>query len=603
MIDIVADPSKKIRYYFRVNSTPLPKTIYVVDEAGNPYPVNTKTWQVNLKRNAGDSTNVVQLLSGSGLTIGVNSITIAPSQAQVNIQPREYFIEVRNVTDAQSWFTGIAKGHEGEFDNFETDALTITVTNANGGTILIDQTGASDYGALGGVVNGVNTTFTVSNGTYTSGTLIVYRNGVAQTAGEFAELSPSAGTFQFVTAPLSGDVITAVYGVNAIQGVRVQPNNNFIFVDTKSDLPAAVAGVITLQDEATYFFTSVVDLTGDRLVAGQNTTILGGSSENSRIKSTGLNAATALITSNWSLPMRSITIEHGTALNLDASSNANQALDWFGVNFTDCATIGTIKSYNNFIATDCGVLNSANWTFDGTIGTVGFISCIFDGRAGQSILIVPATATITRRFRAIYSAFISLSGETSLNISASASIPVEGYILDTCNFSGGGTYVSGLQHTDNKSLFVNNRGISNSAEISYYTMNGNATATTISLSNTAYKVAGTTVSQAITQKFTNTNNRATFTGAITRTFKVTAILSCTSGNNHQIGVYIAKNGSVQPETESYITTGGTGRAEGAKVQGVVSLAQNEFVEIFIENATSATNITVQDLSVIIEALN
>ena len=129
MIDIVTDPSKKIRYYFRVNSTPLPKTIHFVDESGNPYPVNTKTWQVNFKRFATDSTNVVQLLSGSGLTIGTSSITIAPTQSQVNIQAREYFIEVRNVTDSQSWFTGKAIGHDGEFDNFETDELTIVVSN------------------------------------------------------------------------------------------------------------------------------------------------------------------------------------------------------------------------------------------------------------------------------------------------------------------------------------------------------------------------------------------------------------------------------------------------------------------------------------------
>lgn len=129
MIDIVTDPSKKIRYYFRVNSTPLPKTIYFLDENGADYPVNTKTWEVNFKRNPGDSTNVVQLTDGSGITLGVNYMTIEPTQAQVNIQPREYFIEIRNTTDAQSPFTGKAIGHQGEFDNFETDDLTITVLN------------------------------------------------------------------------------------------------------------------------------------------------------------------------------------------------------------------------------------------------------------------------------------------------------------------------------------------------------------------------------------------------------------------------------------------------------------------------------------------
>ena len=59
---------------------------------------------------------------------------------------------------------------------------------------------------------------------------------------------------------------------------------NIVFVASKSDLPTAVSGVITLQDSITYFITTTVDLTGDRLVGGQNTSIIGGSSENCYLK-------------------------------------------------------------------------------------------------------------------------------------------------------------------------------------------------------------------------------------------------------------------------------------------------------------------------------
>ncbi len=127
---------------------------------------------------------------------------------------------------------------------------------------------------------------------------------------------------------------------------------NFIFVGTKNDLPPTVNGIITLKDNYTYFFTTTVDLEGDRLVAGQNTTILGGSSENCRIKSTGISTTTALLSSNYSLPLRNITLEAPYAINLDATGYGTQALDWFGVNFTDCAKVGIISSYNNFIMLD-----------------------------------------------------------------------------------------------------------------------------------------------------------------------------------------------------------------------------------------------------------
>lgn len=157
----------------------------------------------------------------------------------------------------------------------------------------------------------------------------------------------------------------------------------------------------------------------------------------------------------------------------------------------------------------------------------------------------------------------------------------------------------GVDYTDNKALFVNCSGISNSGDISQYYMNGNAIVTPVALANTAYKAEGVTTSAAVTQKFTNTDNRATYIGALTRYFSVTATLSCTSGNNHQIGIYIAKNGAVLPESEVYITTNGAGRAEGAVVQTLVQLTANDYVEIWVENSTSATDITVTDLNTVI----
>jgi hypothetical protein len=201
---------------------------------------------------------------------------------------------------------------------------------------------------------------------------------------------------------VSRDIENIITAINTSGGGLT--SGEIIFVSTTEDLPTPVNGVITLADNVTYFFTTVVDLLGDRLVCGENTTILGGSSENCRIKSTGL-VGTALITSVYSLPMRGITIEANVALNLDGDGTTT-ALDWFGVNFTDCATVGTIKDYSNFIMTDCAFLNSGGLTFDGTIGTIGFSQCLFDCNATNTVFILPATLTVTRRFRIIYSSFI-----------------------------------------------------------------------------------------------------------------------------------------------------------------------------------------------------
>ena len=392
-----------------------------------------------------------------------------------------------------------------------------------------------------------------------------------------------------------------VDAVNDFQEGNID-NDYFVFVNTINDLPEPVGGVITLADNVTYFITSTIDLLGDRLVCGQNTTILGGSSENCRIKSTGL--TDALITSNYSLPIRNITIEANLALDLDATGNSNQTLDWFGVNFTDCAVIGTVKSYSNFIATDCAVLNSANWTFDGTIGTIGFTQTIFDGRSGQTTIVFPSTLTVTRRIRFNSCPFVVLAGETGINLSTSATIPVEGYRCHFGDFSGGGTYLAGVSSTDNKALFSETRGVLNSAAIANYYMVNNATLTDIVTQNVAVKIAGTTTPGALAQKFTFTDNRATYVGAITRDFKVSAVLTVVAAtSNKQIGLYIRKTNTLVTESEQYVTTNANSRAEAITIQSFVNLSTNDYIEIWVENDTDNTDVTISFLNVIIEAEN
>lgn len=375
------------------------------------------------------------------------------------------------------------------------------------------------------------------------------------------------------------------------------------FVANVDDLPGAVNGVIALADNQTYFLTGDVDLKGARLVGGRNTCIIGGTSENCALTSTGLDSGTALLSSEWTCILRFMTISHGTALNLDADGNADQALDWLGVNFLNCATVGTIANYNNWIYQTGALLNSSGLTVDGTFGTVGLSQCLINPASGGTGIIVPATATITRRFRVIYSAFVVLSGETGIDVSTSATIPVEGHILDTVNFAGGGTYTAGVAFDDNKALWVNNKGIKNSAEIGFMTLNGNATATSISTQGVPVKASGATTLQAISQKFSHSDNRLTYSGAITRSFKVTVTASVSSGANNVIGNYVAKNGTVVANSEIYITANSGGRAENVAIQTVVELAQNDFVEFFVENDSGTSNITVTDMAFIAEALN
>lgn len=397
-------------------------------------------------------------------------------------------------------------------------------------------------------------------------------------------------------------------GARGPQGISGSDGlEGIVVVNTKEDLPTASSGVITLEAGQTYFFTGDIDLTGDRLETGGIVTIMGTSSETASVTSTGLTAGTPLLTSRYTLPVRFITfkdVDTGIYIDDNGGANAPLAVDWLGVNFNNVDNVGEIGTVDNFIYDTGAFLGSQNLIFTGTVGTVGLNNSLFQGDGSSSTIFdLQSTCVITRRFRTIYSSIVAFGSTVGYTIHGSATVPVEGFILDTINFAGGSTYVSGLTSGDNKSRWIECRGITNSSSISNYYMNGNTTATVVSTSGVAYKVAGTTTSSSITQKFTNTDNRATYNGALSRNFKVTAVLSVESGNNNQIGVYLAKNGSVLTDSEVYLTTNSGGRAEAGVVQALTNLDQGDYIEVFVENDTGTSNITVSDLNVSVESIS
>ncbi len=382
---------------------------------------------------------------------------------------------------------------------------------------------------------------------------------------------------------------------------------SLVIVGQKADLPMPIGGVITLGDNITYFITATIDLLGDRIVAGRNTTIIGGSSENCRLKSTGL-AGAALISSQWSLPIRHITIEASIAINLDATGNSNQALDWFGVNFADCATIGLVKNYGNFIFNDGSFLNSAGLTLDGTIGTVSFGTCLFSTPSGTDAFILASTLVITRRFRTTFSSFVvSGAGKAAIRVDTGAIIPSEGLILIECNFTllSSSVGVSGLGTiaSSNIVLVKGCRGLENTAVNGQMYMADNATQTTFTALNTFTKIAGVTVASADNAKYLHSNNRLTCDAARQRKYLIQFTLSFvgTNGNQYEFGFYDSKLGGVRVPSRT-TTTAGSGRVENVKAMCIVSHVQGDYLEIWAQNKSAANACTVQDMNVTVTEL-
>jgi len=377
-------------------------------------------------------------------------------------------------------------------------------------------------------------------------------------------------------------------------------DGNFVIVKTLADLPAPVADVITLAASTTYRITDHIDLLGDRLVLSAGTVIFGTSSTNASITSTG-KVSGALFKSDYHVEISDIKI-----------FDDNEVFDFDGNGTTDncflnnllvqnCTSLGTIKNYAAVLSNQSTYINNGTLTFDQTIGTIGCDTSLFAPASGAISINVPATCTITRRIRLILCGWIINGSAVGVNVDVGATITDESYLLESNSFTGTSvTYLTGLDYTSNKALFVENKGITNTAVHGEMYMNNNATATTVGVINTWYKAAGTTTA-GNNSKYLHASNKLTCDASIERKYTVICTLAFSSSANNvcRFGFYDSEDAVVVPATMVKSTANSGGNAENVSVIGLIHHSQGGFIELHVMNTTGANNITVTDMHMII----
>jgi hypothetical protein len=318
--------------------------------------------------------------------------------------------------------------------------------------------------------------------------------------------------------------------------------------EDKSGLGEPVNGVYKLKEGAVYIFFGYVDLMGLRLEGSFNTAILGYSSENAFLTSTGLDPNQYLITANYTMPVRHISFENvQKCFYIDSGLGA---FDWTGVNFLNIPESIKLVSCDNFIFDKGAWLSSGGVILSGAVNTSGINNSLLAGDGSNYDLVrVEDTAVILRRFRITYSSIVAFGATKGVNFSASATVPTESFILDTVNFSGSdeSQYLPGINHTSNSTLFVNCVGITNTSVNGQMYMRGNAVATVIPNTSDYVKIAGVTLPSTDNEKYDHASNRLTNKALISRKYLVMVTLSFNSGNNNvcEFGIYDSKLGGIR----------------------------------------------------------
>jgi len=135
-------------------------------------------------------------------------------------------------------------------------------------------------------------------------------------------------------------------------------------------------------------------------------------------------------------------------------------------------------------------------------------------------------------------------------------------------------------------------------------MHGNTTDTVIDTIDVPVKIAGTTTVGDKSSDFTHISNRLTYTGSVTKKFHVLCTSSSirTTGAGNKIAVfYVAKQFAIVAKTASPTKDMDSTLSE-TTFHGIVTLAQNQCVEMFVENKTDDNNFEIQSMIVFVQEI-
>lgn len=374
---------------------------------------------------------------------------------------------------------------------------------------------------------------------------------------------------------------------------------NYVLVKSAADFPTAVAGVITLDPNILYEINGSISISNK--INLNNSMIIGEDWKNDKLIYTG---TAELFTGAEGGKINSITLTAASAgsklFNLDGGGGEKDIII-YECFIIGCNDIGIIKNYDGMVTFQTMIMayntngitleniddfyeintfwesNNSN-TFEKLVGAFSEIAMTGGDRGCSS-----ANSAIV----------LDVTGITSIT---------KGACLKAVLFTGDGTYVQGSFSSkwDIESYGLNTEKDDIASGNLYISSTAN---TVIASANTPVKILGTTTSVNLFRFTSPTNNRLTYTGVKTRRSMVICSLTSTflgSSGNKYFSFYIAKNGVVLPESKQKVKLLSNTDQGPISISCLVSLAPNDYIEVWVANNTDGTDMLIQTLNMSIK---
>jgi len=230
------------------------------------------------------------------------------------------------------------------------------------------------------------------------------------------------------------------------------------------------------------------------------------------------------------------------------------------------------------------------------LGVTG--SIVQEGAAtGTPVLDTQGTVNNIRNLENGSGVAASLSASDGITLAHNFTVDATGTPLMLNTTASSPTFVSLVAGSGVSVTASGNTAVIAATDATHYgqvTLQDNSTDTVIAATATPVLVLGTWVVGSVGNFTGTTAGRLTYTGTATSVLSVHASITIepVSGNNNQdLSVYLAKNGSIVATTRiSAIISNGA--SQNLSFSSNESFATNDFIEIFVRNATSTANVTV-----------
>ena len=374
---------------------------------------------------------------------------------------------------------------------------------------------------------------------------------------------------------------------------QVTAGSNMVFVESESDFPIPIGGVIVLDTSKIYRISGTVAITNK--INCNGAVLLGNDRTLDKITSS---LTTEIFTSDGSVIAANLTFSitgvGGKLFNILGVSGFEY------VSMQDCtfANNDSLGSISGIYAVQ--FLNIPNQLPKGAL-TLNDVSRIdfrgfstSQGHTSASILIITGTSFL---IQFLGCGFGITGTQIGLDI-ASATITSYGVIDAGCAFNGTGIYINGtlsnLWEAEARGIDTQKDSV---ASASCYITSSAVTA--IALVNTPVKIEGATTLQT-SFRFDNgaASNRLRYLGEKGRWFTVTAVLSLISsaGNkNYIFQIYKYEDsigaGEIDAATRIQRKQGVASDVGSITCQGEIFLSKNDYIEAWVENIDDDTDMT------------